>query len=300
MIAALVDPNAKTLTALNALLETSFVHYIDAPVSYTHLVTMFSLYFQKQSLALIVPILERGLRERVTDIKKRAAQIMGQMASLTDRKDLIPYLQTLMSGLKEVLVDPNPEARAIVSLMKYSHFFKKRNKPDVVFSCEKAANALGSMYEKLGESNFPGLVSELLATLKSETSAVDRSGAAQGLSEVLAGSSLDKMEALLPDMIANAMSARTYVREGFLTLFVFLPATIGDRFQPHIASIIPPILRGLADEVETVRDTSMKAGRGIIKNYSMSAVSLLLPELELGLFDDNWRIRMSSVQLMGE
>ncbi|KAI9338101.1 armadillo-type protein [Zopfochytrium polystomum] len=259
LIAALVNPNAKTLPALTALIETSFVHYVDAP-----------------SLALIVPILDRGLHERATNIKQRAAQIMGQMSSLTDQKDLVPYLTTLLPGLKEVLVDPNPEARAT------------------------AAHALGLMFDKLGESNFVGLVPELLQTLKSETSAVDRSGAAQGLAEILASTNVEKMEGLLPDIITNALSIRTYVREGFLTLLVYLPITFGERFKPYLGSIVTPILRGLADETETVRETAMKAGRNIVRNYAQSAITLLLPGLVDGLFDEMWRIRHSSVQLLGE
>ncbi|KAJ3394121.1 translational activator of GCN4 [Entophlyctis sp. JEL0112] len=259
LMAALIDPNENTQAALTALLETSFVHYIDSP-----------------SLALIVPILQRGLVERVTETKKKAAQIMGQMASLTDQKDLIPYLGTLLPGLKEVLVDPVPEARAI------------------------AAQALGSMFAKLGEENFPDLIPELLVTLKSETSAVDRAGAAQGLAEVLHGAGVGKLEPLMPDIINNAMSPRTYVREGFITLLIFLPATFGDSFQPYIGAIIPPILRGLADETDTVRETAMKAGRVVVRNYATTAVDLLLPELETGLFDENWRIRQSSIQLMGD
>ncbi|KAG0031837.1 translational activator of GCN4 [Podila clonocystis] len=259
MMAALCDPNSKTHPALTALLGTSFVHYIDSP-----------------SLALVMPILERGLRERATDIKKKASQIVGNMASLTDQKDLIPYLPRLLPGVKEVLIDPVPDARAT------------------------AAKALGTLVEKLGESNFPELVHELVDTLKSDTSGVDRQGAAQGLSEVLAGLGLERLEGLLPEIIINTDSPKAYIREGFISLLVYLPATFGQRFQPYLGRIIPPILMGLADESEYVREASLKAGQMIINNYATKAVDLLLPELERGLFDDNWRIRQSSVQLMGD
>ncbi|KAJ3022842.1 translational activator of GCN4 [Thoreauomyces humboldtii] len=259
LLSALVDPNGKTGAALSALLDTAFVHYIDAP-----------------SLALLVPILQRGLRERSTDIKKRAAQIMGNMATLTDPKDLVPYLPSLMPELKEVLVDPVPDARAT------------------------AARAFGNMVAKLGEVNFPGLVSELFGTLKSDTSGVDRIGAAQGLSEVLAGLGIERLEGLLPEILANADSPKSYVREGFMSLMIYLPGTFGEKFQPYLGSIIPPVLRGLADESEPVRDSSLKTGKMIIRNYATTAVDLLLPELETGLFDENWRIRQSSVQLMGD
>lgn len=259
LLKALCDPNGKTAPALTALLQTSFVHYIDPP-----------------SLALVMPILERGLRERATEIKTKSAQIVGNMASLTDQKDLVPYLNIILPGLHEVLVDPVPAARGT------------------------AAKALGALVEKLGEENFPGLVLDLLDTLKTDSGGVDRQGAAQGLSEVLAGLGLERLDGLLPEIISNADSPRAYVREGFISLLIYLPATFGPRFQPYLGRIIPPILMGLADESEYVRDASLRAGRMIVTNYAIKAVDLLLPELEKGLFDPKWRIRQSSVQLVGE
>lgn len=47
-----------------------------------------------------------------------------------------------------------------------------------------AARAIGSLIRGMGEENFPDLVPWLLDTLKSDGSNVERSGAAQGLSEV--------------------------------------------------------------------------------------------------------------------
>jgi hypothetical protein len=167
-----------------------------------------------------------------------------------------------------VLVDPVPEARAT------------------------AAKTLGTLVERLGEVHFPDLVPGLLRTLKTETSGVDRQGAAQGLSEVLSGLGMDRLEGLLPDIIANAQSPRSTVREGFMSLLVYLPATFGTRFQPHLPKIIAPILSGLSDGEEYVREAAMRAGRMIVTNYSSKAIDLLLPELEQGMFDAGWRIRV--------
>jgi hypothetical protein len=58
------------------------------------------------------------------------------------------------------LVDPIPEVRSV------------------------AARAIGSLIRGMGEESFPDLVSWLMETLKSDNSNVERSGAAQGLSEV--------------------------------------------------------------------------------------------------------------------
>lgn len=213
--------------------------------------------------------MERGLKERSADTKKKAAQIVGNLASLTDSKDFVPYLSTLLPMVHIVLVDPVPEARAT------------------------AAKTLGTLVERLGEVNFPDLVPSLIRTLKTDTSGVDRQGAAQGLSEVLSGLGMERLEGLLPDIISNAQSPRSTIREGFMSLLVFLPATFGTRFQPHLSKIIVPILNGLSDTEDYVREAAMRAGRMIITNYSSKAIDLLLPELERGMFDPAWRIRVS-------
>lgn len=259
LLKALADPTSKTNAALTALLATPFEHYLDSP-----------------SLALVVPILDRGLKERSSETKRKSVLIVGNMASLTESRDFIPYLGQLLPLIHTVLVDPVPEARAT------------------------SAKALGTLVERLGEENFPSLVTKLLQTLRSDTSGVDRQGAAQGLSEVLAGLGIGRMEGLLPDIIANASSPRSYVREGFISLFVYLPATFGQRFAPHLGRIIAPVLGGLADESEYVREASMRAGKMIIANFSDRAIELLLPELERGMLDSAWRIRQSSISLTGE
>ena len=80
--------------------------------------------------------------------------------TLTDAKDLAPYLPALLPGIKVALLDPDPSVRGI------------------------AAKAMGSIMKGMGEANFPDLIPWLLDTLQSKDSSVDRSGAAQGLSEV--------------------------------------------------------------------------------------------------------------------
>jgi hypothetical protein len=258
LLRALSDPTRFTDDALDALIKIQFVHYLDAP-----------------SLALVVRILERGLGDR-SATKRKAAQIIGSLAHLTDRKDLTAHLPILVAGLRITVVDPVPATRAT------------------------ASKALGSLVEKLGEDALPDLIPSLMATLKSDTGAGDRLGSAQALSEVLAGLGTSRLEETLPSILQNVSSSKPSVREGFMSLFIFLPACFGTSFSNYLSKIIPPILAGLADDVESIRDTALRAGRLLVKNFSSRAIDLLLPELERGLADLSYRIRLSSVELIGD
>lgn len=54
------------------------------------------------------------------------------------------------------------------------------------------------MVRGMGESSFEDLLPWLMQTLTSETSSVDRSGAAQGISEVVGGLGVEKLRKLMP------------------------------------------------------------------------------------------------------
>ncbi|KAK7937977.1 eIF-2-alpha kinase activator GCN1 [Apiospora aurea] len=203
LLKALSDPTKYTDTALDSLIKVQFVHYLDAP-----------------SLALVTRVLQRGLADR-SNTKRKASQVIGSLAHLTERKDLIAHLPVLVSGLKLASVDPVPTTRAT------------------------ASRALGSLVEKLGEDALPDLIPGLMQTLKSDTGAGDRLGSAQALSEVLAGLGTTRLEETLPTILQNVESSKAAIREGFMSLFIFLP-------------------------------------------------------LERGLADDSYRIRLSSVELVGD
>jgi hypothetical protein len=139
LLAALTDPAANTRDALQQLLDTSFVNSVDAP-----------------SLALIIPILKRGLHDRSPSVKRMAAQIVGTICEfLRDVSAILPYSGALLDDLKKVLADPIPDVRA------------------------SSARAMGLLFKGVGEVHFPSLIDWLLQLLNTNTSSVERNGGAQ-------------------------------------------------------------------------------------------------------------------------
>ncbi|KAF4319813.1 hypothetical protein JM18_003529 [Phytophthora kernoviae] len=262
LLDALEDPNRYTTEALQQLQSTSFVHSIDAP-----------------SLALVMPIITRGLKDRAGDAKKKAALIVGSMCSMiNDAKDLVPYIETVLPSLKTQLMDPIPEVRAV------------------------AAKALGKLVKGLGERHFADMLTWLLEAMKNdEVGPVERSGAAQGLCEVVVALGFERVDHVMrEDILPLARHPKYSVREGVLWVMAFLPPALGKQFYVFLRDALPIVVAGLSDEAESVRDVAMHSGHVVVNAHALSHTRDLLPSLEAGLFDDSWRIRQSSVMLLGD
>lgn len=259
LLKAIDDPKLHSSPALDALASTDFINRID-----------------NASLSLIMPVLDRALRERASETKKRATKIVGIMCNLTEAKALIPYQKSLSEQLKVVLADPQPITRAM------------------------AAHALGQLVKGLDTANE--MVPYLLDTMKlPEGGLVERTGAAQGLAHVISHMDMNGFRSsLLPRILATCDSPLPAARQGYLAVFQFLPDTLGSRFEPLLEVVLPVIIKGLADDQDSVRESALQGGQAIIKAFGDEKVDVLIPPLRQGLFDANWRIRCSSVQLLGD
>jgi HEAT repeat protein len=263
LMAALADPNKHNKKALDTLLSTIFVNTVDSA-----------------SLALIIPVVHRGLRDRSGDVKKRAARIVGNLCTLmNDPKDMSPYLPTLMPELQGALVDPLPEVRGAAA---------------------KALGALTKGMSGLQASSAVDISPWLLDTMRSEGSSVERSGAAQGLAEIISVKGAGYLDQVLPEVFAGCDSKSAATREGSITLFKYLPHCMTEDFQNILPDVLPRVLGGLADESEGVREASFAAGSVAVDLYAKTSLPLVLPAVEAGAADGNWRIRQSSIELLGD
>lgn len=259
LLRALTEPHLYTGSALKTLTETSFHHTIDAP-----------------SLSLIVPILMRGLSDRATDTKKKAALIVGNICSLANKSDVMPYLPQLLPPLKKCLMDPLPDVRAV------------------------AAHSIGMLGHEVGEEEMKDVLDWLIEKVYEDSTVAERSGAAQGLADLLASVNPTRFQQVLDELLKNSSHPRACVREGVLWTISFLPSTLGERFAKLIPVILPSIISGLADESDMVAEVALRAGQVLVKTYAKTQMSVVLPPLKAAMMDDDWRIRQSSIQLMGE
>ena len=104
VIRAIRSPQSETEECLDRLMETTFVNSMDAP-----------------SLAVILPVIMRGLRERAMDIKKKAAVTCGNICALVDDvRDLTPFIPALQPELVKCEEHTHPDLRECATKAKES------------------------------------------------------------------------------------------------------------------------------------------------------------------------------------
>jgi len=215
---------------------------------------------------------------------------------ISETKDLIPYLPLLVPDLQSALLDPIPDVRST------------------------SAKAMGSLTRSLGDHFETELRPWLLGQLRNPNcSSAERSGAAQGLTEVLIASGSSAVDDCIKNEILPLRShPESSTREGVLwyvsivseemplksnpsfRVLSFFPPALGQGFTPFIDISLPALIGGLSDESEPVRDVALRAGRVLIRSHGKVHVDKILPSLEDGLASEDHRIRKSSLSLLGD
>ena len=70
---------------------------------------------------------------------------------------------------------------------------------------------------------------------------------------------------------AKRMDSAPHVNDGYIMMFIYMPAVFQDQFKEYIGQVVKPILRALANENQFVRDTALKAGQRIVNTNTASA-----------------------------
>ena len=262
LLEAMTNPDHKNIDkVLESLLFTRFTHSIDSA-----------------SLALLMPVLTRSLNERLTEIKKKACQIIGSISALIldPKRDLLPYMNELIPMLKNILMDPSPQVRA------------------------SSAKAIGQLCKSVGEENVTGIMQWLheKLVLPGIEYVTERSGAAQALCEVISAQGVTRLRKSLPTLLSYIEGDN--VEEGYMQVFVYLPALMKAQFEPFLEMCLPKILKSLSHPKEGIRETSLQSSRVIIELFTDSAITILVPALREGLESEEWRTRYNCLILLSD
>ncbi|TFK34884.1 P-loop containing nucleoside triphosphate hydrolase protein [Crucibulum laeve] len=143
LIKALIHPVEEVPNTIALLSATTFVSEVDSP-----------------TLSLMVPLLSRGLSEKLTATKRKVAVIVDNMAKLVDSHVTVrPFLPKLLPGLLKVestIGDPEARSvigRAIATLRQIGQVPEGDGSdlPPLKHTDEKQlAHSLVSIYKKLG------------------------------------------------------------------------------------------------------------------------------------------------------
>ncbi|KAG8720660.1 translational elongation factor EF-1 alpha [Ceratobasidium sp. 395] len=149
LINALINPVEEVPKTIQLLSATTFVSEVDAP-----------------TLSLMVPLLSRGLTERLTATKRKVAVIIDNMSKLVDNEFTVrPFIPKLLPGLikiAESVADPEARGvvqRAIATLRQVSKIPEPEdgsNLPPVKAADPTAlAASISVLYKKAGASPVP-------------------------------------------------------------------------------------------------------------------------------------------------
>jgi hypothetical protein len=129
---------------------------------------------------------------------------------------------------------------------------------------------------------------------------IERAGCAQALAEALFAFGSDQIDVNFTTITEGALDKREYIREGFLSMFVYLPLIMDTKFEKYISETLNAAIESIAHQNENIRNLAIKIVKTIIQKFSGKHIELILKSLFDGMFSDSSLKRNSSVILLGD
>lgn len=151
LIKALINPVEEVPNTITLLSATTFVSEVDSP-----------------TLSLMVPLLSRGLTEKLTATKRKVAVITDNMAKLVDSPVTVrPFIPKLLPGLIKIETTiGDPEARSVVNraiktlreVGEVPESSDGSDLPPIKLADEKhLAHSVIAIYKKVGAAPLPSV-----------------------------------------------------------------------------------------------------------------------------------------------
>ena len=149
-----------------------------------------------------------------------------------DPSHLFPYVDIFLPSIKTSLFDSQPDVRAAI------------------------AKGLGSLTRGLGSPYLEEIIDWLKSYLCRDIDTVQRSGSAQAFSEIFAAYGEEFIDIQMPELVSTITEGDEKTKEGFLSVFVFLPGALEEKFEKYFPIVFPLIIDAFSSSSEAIRAVS--------------------------------------------
>lgn len=104
----------------------------------------------------------------------------------------------------------------------------------------------------------------------------------------------------MDNSLSLTSDSRDYMRESFLSIFVYLPIVMEDKFEKHVFKVINGIVESISHQKEGIRNLAIKSIKTLIRRFLKKNIDVLINPFNEGAFSDNSTKQNSSLILLGD
>lgn len=105
---------------------------------------------------------------------------------------------------------------------------------------------------------------------------------------------------LLESCLVLTTDSRDYIRESFLSVFVYLPIIMEDAFEQHVFQVIQFTVESISHPKEGIRNLAIKSIKILIRRFLKKNIDLLIAPFFEGAVSSNSTKQNSSLILLGD